>query len=493
MKTGNSYIQAGEQLAAPGATAHILRICGKVIAIDSGMGLRDEKLGGNYFPVKTEDYGKIDLSLLTHHHVDHSGHLAALMRDNPKAKAVMTRPAAMGAEIMMRDSLKIAKTEQGAIRRAGGTPTPFIYSEDDINNTFKRMIRIDKPGWYQIWPDWILGVYSAGHTRGAAMYFLIAPDGNVYFITGDVCSHNQPVIKGVMLPPREFFGNRLEGKRIVMITETTYGDREMSKSFNELWDEFGACVEKAVLDRISSFCPSFSDRAPNLAFELIQRGIFPHVDGMARDFVMLHADSAYSWCPQDIKFDVERFIKEKKLILYKKLTGKSPQEEHQAEARHREDTASGSCCGGINYSPIISSSAMLDKGTSVGHALRILPNRKGLTVFTGYMFDGSVGKDVLNAKKGDTVKLTAMDWTVKKEVERHVPVSCDVVRFGLSAHDTADKLVERVRLMNEICKVEAVIAHHGDDENASGFLRRVQALNLGISVFHGKHMQLIQL
>ena len=63
------YLQAGEQQDGPGATQHILDICGKYIAIDSGMGIRDAKLGGNYFPAKTEYDGKIDLILLTHHHL----------------------------------------------------------------------------------------------------------------------------------------------------------------------------------------------------------------------------------------------------------------------------------------------------------------------------------------------------------------------------------------------------------------------------------------
>lgn len=327
------------------------------------------------------------------------------------------------------------------------------------------------------------------------MYFIVTPENTAYFITGDTCSHDQPVVRGVMLPPREFFGNRLDGKRIVMITETTYGDREMPKSFDELWSEFGEFIGKTIRERLQDLLPSFSDRAPNVAFKLIKCGIYPHVDGMARDFIMLHANDSYSWCPQDIKFEVEQFIQEKKLVLFRKLGSKSPQEEHQKEARHRMDAASGNCCG-MNHSPIISSSAMMDKGMSVKHAEQILPNRKGAVVFTGYMFPGTVGEALLKMKKGDTVKLKTWDSANRREVEKPVPVSCEVHRFGLSAHDTADKLVERVKLMHELARPSEmmVIAHHGDAENVAGFMRRVDALNLNNTrVLHGKHMQEIQL
>lgn len=486
------YLQEGEQLIAPGATQSILYICGKYIATDSGMGIRDKKLGGNYFPAKTGYSSQLDLILLSHHHLDHSGNLPALVRDNPKAKVIMTRPAAMGAKIMLEDSLKIHETEQKAIRRAGGSPTPFVYSQTDILNLFQRTNPVSKPGWYEIWPGWSFGFYSAGHTRGAMMTFIIPPEGPAYLITGDICSHDQPIVKGVLLPPREFFGNRLNGKRIVLITETTYGNREVSKSMDEFWLEFVGFVKKMIEERHQILLPSFSDRAPNLVKKLTDFGIKPHVDGMAREFCLLHSQDAYRWCEQDIKLEIDELIKNKLAVLYRKLDRNSLPEEHQLEASHRMATASGSCCG-INYSPIISSSAMMDKGMSVRHAERILPNRKGLVVFTGYMFPGTVGEAVLKMKKGDTVKLRAWDPEKRQDVDRPVPVSCEVHRFGLSGHDTADKLVKRVQLLNELCPVEAVIGHHGDAENFAGFQRKVQALNLNIPVFHGKHMQEIKL
>ncbi|GEM_PF-3571160 len=491
-KKGDLYLQAGEQLVAPGATQDVLRICGKYIARDSGMGIRDIKLGGNYFPSETEYDGRLDLILLSHHHLDHSGNLPALIRNNPKARVIMTRPAAMGAEIMLRDSLKIHETEQKKILRQGGSLTPFIYSASDIDSMLRRTTPIAGPGWYEVWPGWFFGFYSAGHTRGAMMTFIVPPEGPAYFITGDVCSHDQPVVKGVMLPPREFFGNRLDGKRIIMITETTYGNREMPESFDELWKQFGDCIVNTVKEGLQDLLPSFSDRAPNIALEMIKRGIYPHVDGMARDFILLHSKSDYSWCSQDIRFDVQKFLAEKKLVLYEKLDRNSPQEKHQAEERHRRDTASGSCCG-MKNSPIISSSAMMDKGMSVRHGERLLPDRKARVIFTGYMFPGSVGESILKVKKGDTVKLKSWDPEKKCEMERPVPVSCEVIRFGLSAHDTADKLTDRVRLMNEICPLEALILHHGDQESVDGFTQRVRALNLDIPVFHGKHMKEIQL
>ena len=509
-RKGGLYLNPGEQLVAPGATQHIKYICGKYIATDSGMGIRDEKLGGNYFPAKTEYDGKLDLILLTHHHLDHSGNLPALVRDNPQAKVIMTRPTAMGAEIMLRDSLKIHETEQKNVRRAGGNPVPFVYSESDIHEMFKRMTPIIKPGWYEIWPGWLLGVYSAGHTRGAAMYFIITPEDTAYFITGDVCSHDQPVVKGVMLPPREFFGNRLDGKRIVMITETTYGDRVMSKSFDELWTEFGEFAKKKIEERIQEFYPLFSDRAPNVVKKLVDLGIHPHVDGMARDFLMLHSkkreawfndnitvkgDHSYAWCDQDIKLEIDEMIEAKKVILYQKLNRYNSQDEHRKEASHRLATAAGNCCG-INYSPMASSSAMMDKGMSVRHAEQILPNRKGMVISTGYRFPNTVGEKIHHMKKGDTVKLTTWDPVNRREVEKSVPVSCEVAHFPLSAHDTGDKLLERVRLTHERFHPSemTVIAHHGDAENVAGFMRRVEALNLNNTrVLHGKHMQEIQL
>lgn len=482
------YIQEGEQSGGPGATRHILHICGKYIGIDSGMGIQNDSLGGNYFPAETAYSRNLDLILLTHDHIDHSGGLPALVRDNPEAKVLMTRPTMMGAEIMLNDSLKIHDMNQKAVRRAGGSPVPFIYSTADIYSMFSRTGKIAEAGWYEIWSDWQFGFYSAGHDRGAMMTFIVPPEGPAYLITGDVCSHDQPTVKGVMLPPREFFGNLLDGRRIVIITETTYGNHEMSKSFEELWSEFGEFTKKMIRERHQILLPSFSKRAPNLVKFLSDSGIQTHIDGMARDIVMLHSKDTYSWCDQDIKMDIDRLIKTKMAVLYRKLDGKNSQEEHQLEASHRLATDAGCCCG-MNYSPIISSSAMMDKGMSVKHGEHILPNRDGAVVFTGYMFPGSVGDAVLKMKRGDTVKLRTWDPGKRQETEKPVPVSCEVHRFGLSGHDTADKLAERIRRMHEICPVEAVIGHHGDADAYAGFARRVKAFNLNIPVFHGAHLK----
>ncbi|MDE2001666.1 MAG: MBL fold metallo-hydrolase [Patescibacteria group bacterium] len=481
-KKGGLYLQAGEQLVAPGATAHLLSICGKVIAIDSGMGLRDEKLGGNYFPYYGEYAGKVDLILMTHHHLDHSGNIPALARANPKARIMFTRPAAIGAEIMLKDSLKIHEIEQrDKVFEKRGDPIPFIYTKKSLQDMYKRIEPIPKPGWTSVWPGWSFGFYSAGHTRGAVMTFIIPPQGPAYFITGDVCSHNQPLQGGVMLPPREFFGSRLNGKKIVVITEATYGNRIADQPIGELWNKLGEIVQKARAELRQAFMPSFSDREPHIAKALIDLGIVPHLDGMGRDFFLKQGDEDYRWCPQDVAIDVKALIRDKKVILYKKLTRKDPQEAHEAEASHRLATAAGHCCG-MSYSPIISSSAMMDKGMSVSHAMEILPNPKAMVIHTGHIFPHTVGEATLRARKGDTVKLTMLDRGHK--TERPVPVSCDVIQIGLSGHDPADKLVERVHLLNEICPVEAVIAHHGDQENVDGLMRRLKS---DFTVFHGKH------
>ena len=108
------------------------------------------------------------------------------------------------------------------------------------------------------------------------------------------------------------------------------------------------------------------------------------------------------------------------------------------------------------------------------------------------MFPGSVGEEVLRIQKGNTVKLSTWDSKLRKSVEKPVPVSCEVAHYGLSGHDEAPKLVERVARLHELCRelgaeLTAVVGHHGDDENYAGFERKVNNLALGIPVFRGLH------
>lgn len=487
-----AYLQLGEQKRSPGATSHgLFNIAGKNIIIDSGIGLVNKKIGENYFPIEPQN--QIDLIVITHHHLDHCGNLATLAKMNPNAVIVMTKPTAAGAYIMLNDALKIATQDQSrkCADKEWHEVKPLSYDKEDIEETFLRTRPVVKPGWYSIWPGWQIGFYSAGHTRGATMVFIVPPKGPAYFFTGDTCSHDQPLVKGVMLPPKEFFGDHLKGKSLVMVTETTYGNRELAKPMPELQKEFQAFIKGAVRNQIQNLLPSFADRGPGLLKLLTDAGIACHVDGMVQDFCRMYADSA--WCEQDILLNLEKLIVKKLAILYPKLDKTATQEEHEATDRHRAETALGSCCS-ISCSPIISSSAMLDQGRSVQHAEQILPNRKATVVFTGYMFPGSIGEEVMRVKKGNTVKLNTWDLKLRKSIERPVPVSCEVAHFGLSAHDEAPKLAERVARFHELCQeleaeLTAMVGHHGDNENYGGFERRVNALSLGIPVFRGEHLK----
>ncbi len=481
--------QLGEQRDGPGGTLTLIEAEDKVIAGDCGMGIDNERgSSGNYYPVLTEKaYGNVDLILLTHHHLDHSGALPLIAKMNPKAVIMMTDPCMAGAYIMIKDALKIAEQEAKKIRRQGGNPEPFIYDAINVGSLFRRIQPITKPGWHSIWPGWEIGFYSSGHTRGATMIFIVTPGKKAYWITGDVCSHDQPLVKGVMLPPEEFFGNRLKGKSVVMITETTYGNRVLDKSMPEIQKEVKALVKEAIKRQEQILFPSFADRGPSLLKLLTDGGIACHIDGMAARFCEVYAKR--TWCDQDINLEVEKLVAEKLAVLYKQFDRSASQEERQAEEVHRENTALGSCCG-IQNSPIISSSAMLEQGRSVGYAEKILPNRKGRVIFSGYMFPGTTGEQILKVKRGTNIKLRTWDAKQRQEVVKPIPVSCEVSHFSLSGHDPADRLVERVaRFHEKICPVEAVIGHHGDQENYAGFEQRVNALNLGIPVLHGAHLK----
>lgn len=492
------YIQEGElnpytQMMGPGATGHILKIGGKIIAIDRGTGLGNKDRGeDNYYPVVTENSQKVDLILVTHCHLDHCGYIPALAAMNPEAKIIMTRPTALGALIMWEDSLKIHRSEER--KRASqidNETQQLIYDKEDIFDTLKRTKVIPRPGWWEVFPGLWFGFYPSGHTRGAMMTFILDESSHlVVMITGDISSHDQPLTKGVMLPPKDFFGDCLKGKKMVLVSETTYGNREAEKPMTEIYRALQNWVKKRIEERHPILAPSFATRGPDLLKLFTDAGIASHVDGMVRDFCYI-ADE--TWSEQDIPLNLKKLIDSKLAFIYEKIDRRHTREKWEDEEIHKTNTALGYCCGLPNPSPIISSSAMMDQGASVRHAYEILPNRNAGLVFTGYVFPHSTGAEILNVKKGETVKLRKWDPATKTETMKPVPVSCEVAHFALSGHDQASALAERVRLLNEICPIEAVIGHHGDDANFAGFEKRVKNFGLGIPVIRGAHMKEIEI
>ena len=468
-----------------GASCTLLSIDGKNILIDAGISF--EKLGrsniargpsGGYF----KD-ARIDIIIITHSHTDHIGSLPRFIREHPEAVIIITRQAYDTGLIMLWDALNIST------RLSDEHPEiDAVFSELDIQNLVSlgddRLILLEQAELPAIledraFPGWLFGFHPIGHDPGAISIFINPPTDHPVIITGDASAHDQRIVKGRLVPDDEFLQKVLISKKTpVLITEATNGtrvpdmmplDMDIVVATNYSRELIEQELVRTILDVRDrggqALLPTFAKgRSSNVALILMEAGLVPHLDGMARKLFLLEVPNA------------RELITQGKIVLI---------EEGKLGFEHRKSLWAGTDPCGHEFSPIIVPSANLDNGWSTEYARHFVSNDKNAMIFTGHVFNDSTTERIIHLEKGHTIKLYS--FVDNRDVV--VNVKCEVRHFDLSAHDYRPALVERVRLL----RPAHTIIQHCDEPSFIAVAKAIRRLHIGTHIHRGfglKHIEI---
>lgn len=121
-----------------------LEACGKHILIDCGMEQGPDEFENQEIPVAASD---IDMVLLTHAHIDHSGKLPLLYQRGFRGQIFATRATADLCDIMLRDSAHIqmfeAEWKNRKGQRAGRAEVVPLYDINDAQGAINCLVGCD--------------------------------------------------------------------------------------------------------------------------------------------------------------------------------------------------------------------------------------------------------------------------------------------------------------------------------------------------------------
>lgn len=470
-------IQLGEQLRQPGATCTAVYLAGMWFVIDAGVGW-DKSNGNNLTYLPNFDFlrdKQVQFLGLTHAHSDHMLAGPLFASKHHKMQVFASLPAKSIGRISSNDSLNNWYRD----KKLNGTSP--IYTKYAAENFFNRIQTASRPGWFPTkWPGWKIGLYPSGHTRGAMMILIVSPERNL-LVTGDCCSQDQPLVKGVLLPPDDFLGDFLEDAEkkggLVVISEATNGGRVIPSPQSEVLRMI-SLIEEAELRGGPVLLTALAEgRGTNVALNLVER--WPvHLDGGVRNFWDFYQQAHAYWSDQDQPSPmIFKALEEAKRILFFNDRNREMQNEHRRRADFGED-----CCatGERFFSPVVSSANLDNNGISVTHARSIMPNADGLIAATSHIFRETPMEKMLSAGgTGSLIKLGG----------EHVPLNACVAAFDFTAHDGGDKLAERIHLLG----AKDAVLHHGSDENLLALERRLINLPSAPRVHRARHMEMIEL
>ncbi|MEW7290021.1 MBL fold metallo-hydrolase RNA specificity domain-containing protein [Aquimarina sp. 2304DJ70-9] len=209
----------------------------KNILIDCGMfqGVKElRQLNWKDLPI---DVSAIDVVLLTHGHLDHTGYLPRLIKQGFIGDIVGTAPTLAITEIILSDSAKIHEEEAERANKEGYSkhnPALPFYTEKDAEKTIRYFKSQEKDTWISLSKDIQYRYRYNGHIIGST-FIELELYGKIFVFSGDL-GRNDDVLLNPPEKPKwadylfveSTYGNKLhpnenvEEKLIELINHTLY-------------------------------------------------------------------------------------------------------------------------------------------------------------------------------------------------------------------------------------------------------------------------------
>lgn len=229
------------------------------IMIDCGMfqGIKElRELNWKPLPI---DVKSVDVVLLTHGHLDHTGYLPRLVKDGFQGAIIGTAPTLEIAKIILLDSAKINEdeaqnaNEEGYSKHHPAKPFYTIRDAVDAIEMFKEE-KLDQ--WISLSDNIKFRFQYNGHIIGAT-FIELAIFGKRFVFSGDIGREHDLLL----FPPKRPL------KADYLFIESTYGNRLHATT--SVSDKLVALIEETIRRRGQLIIPSFAvERLQTLMFLL---------------------------------------------------------------------------------------------------------------------------------------------------------------------------------------------------------------------------------
>lgn len=420
-------------------SSHLLRINGKNILLDCGLfqGKRDAAYQRN----KTFDFdpAEIDVLILSHAHIDHTGNIPNLCKHGFNGPIICTHATRDLANAMLLDSAFIQKKDTEFVNKRhlkkGLPPIEPLYDVEDVLNCIGQFQTVGYNRAVRVTENVMLTFYDAGHILGSAIVVLdIQVNGAKQRLcfTGDLGRPDRPILKNP-----EFVGDV-----DVLISESTYGGRFHVRSEVAL-DRIEDVMKRTISRHGKIIVPAFSvGRTQELVYDLHRLQ-----DANRLPDIPIYVDSPLSVnVTQIFRMHPECF-----------------DPEIRSEVLERHDPFGFNNLTYINNSEdskklnddrgpimIISSSGMCEAGRILHHLANNIENPKNTILITGYNAEHTLGRKLV--EKESPVSIFGEKYQVKAEI---------VVMNSLSAHADRSELLKYHTQFNRN-RLQNIFLVHGD-------------------------------
>ena len=180
-------------------SCHCLEVNGKKILVDCGLQQGRDEVDNQALPFAP---GSIDIVLITHAHIDHSGRVPMLIKQGFQGRIVATRLTADLLDIMLMDSAHIqesdAEWKNRKAERSGAAKVEPLYTIADASRVREFMTTCEYGQVIDLCEGVTAEFVDAGHLLGSASIIVTATEDGVtkkLVFSGDLGNIKQPIIR----------------------------------------------------------------------------------------------------------------------------------------------------------------------------------------------------------------------------------------------------------------------------------------------------------
>ncbi len=430
---------------AIGASAWFVDIEGNKILLDAGT--HPKRDGRDSLPLYSKiEKEEVDAVVITHCHHDHVGSLPVALRHFPRANVLMTELSYFLIERVLHNSVNVMSRQRDEL----GISEYPLYTHDEVGDIaalfqgFKYNREIEWAAFHKSRAGFLsptLEFFDAGHALGSAGV-LVKGDKQTLFYTGDVCFHDQTILRAA----------RFEGvKADVLIMETTRGNRQVPPGFTRHAEaeRLAQSIQRVIARKGSVLIPCFAlGRTQEILAELavlMQEGKLQrqpiYIGGLGKVFTEI--------------YDLESHR------TYRNHHNLRLTEAHNLIVPERGQAEQMRLGGGRIF--VITAGMMSEQTPAHDLGLRMIGDERMAIFFVGYADPDTPGGRLKASRPGETFVFSGSGGEVTRR--------CEVEEFDLTAHANREDLMDFVGQVSP----HTVLLGHGEEESRKWFEGQIHA------------------
>lgn len=383
------------------------------------------------------DTGQLDAVVLTHAHIDHSGFVPVLTRNNYSGPIYCTRGTADLCGLLLPDSGHLQEEEANFLNRIGASkhkPALPLYTKQDAIHALEQFVSCDYDEAVRI-GDVSIRFLRAGHILGSSLV-VVESQGKRIVFSGDVGRQSDVIMNPpVAVPPCDY-----------LVLESTYGDR--LHNGEDPREHLAAIIMRTIQRGGILLIPSF-------AVGRAQAIIYLIADLMAKDMIPelpifldspMSVDASRLFCEYP---DEHRISDSACKAVFSRVT-------------YVRDVQDSIALSDIRYPHIIiSASGMATGGRVLHHLKRLLPDDNNSVLFVGYQAGGTRGARMLEGER--EIKIHGKYVRVRAQVDK---------LDGLSAHADYSEMLQWLQGSEGLAPRKCFLVH-GEEKAIDHFRSRI--------------------